>query len=179
MLIFVGASASGKTELAYYLKKNYQYHKCITTTTRPKRSHETQDVDYHFVSEEAFQTLIEQHAFVETNVYHGYHYGLQVSDMREDSLIILDPNGTNHIVSTYPNDVFVCFVQSSKNTREQRMQMRGDDLSVIAKRISEDDEIFHPTLLTTIHYTLINEGKTFDELALELHTAYQMWKKEK
>ena len=57
MLIFVGASASGKTELAYYLKKNYHYHKCSTTTTRPKRHHETQDVDYHFVEDHTFNTL--------------------------------------------------------------------------------------------------------------------------
>lgn len=179
MLIFVGASASGKTELAYYLKKNYQYHKCITTTTRPMRHHETQDVDYHFVTEDHFQKLVSQGAFVETNQYHNYEYGLQIKDMKDNGLIILDPNGTNHITHRYPNDVFVCYVSSSKATRKSRMISRGDDIDIVMKRIEEDDDIFDPKKLHHIHYTLNNESKTFDVLAKEVHQAYQTWKREK
>lgn len=179
MLILVGSSASGKTELANYLKKNFGYFKCITTTTRPKRHHETQDVDYHFVTTQTFDTLNNDFAFVETNVYHGYFYGLQVKDMKENSLVILDPNGANHIVSTKPKDVFVCYVQSLKVTREKRMRMRGDDHETITKRIREDDDIFKLKHLKKIDFILMNENKTFDELATELHEAYQLWKKEK
>ena len=178
MLIFVGASASGKTELAYYLKKNYHYHKCITTTTRPKRHHETQDVDYHFVEDHTFNTLKIKQAFVETNEYYGYQYGLQKQDILEDGLIILDPNGTNHILEQYKDKVFVCYVESSSLTRENRMKMRGDVYDVIQKRIKEDDDIFHPNRLIKINYKLTNENKTFDVLAEEIHEAYQKWKKE-
>ena len=178
MLIFVGASASGKTELAYYLRKNYQYQKCITTTTRPQRVHETQDVDYHFLSLDAFNKLIKEDQFVETNQYHGYFYGLQKKDVIEDSIIILDPNGANHIVSTLENQVFVCYVRSSKLTRQQRMLARGDDETIINKRIALDDDIFDIKHLHHVHFVLNNENKSIDTLARAVHEAYQTWKKE-
>jgi len=179
MLIFVGASASGKTELAYYLRKNYQYKKCITTTTRPQRVHEAQGVDYHFLSADSFHKLIEEKQFVETNQYHGYMYGLQKKDVSEDSIIILDPNGANHVVSTYKDHVFVCYVTSTKHTRQQRMLARGDDVDIINKRIALDDDIFNMNHLRVVHYVLNNENKSIDTLACDIHEAYQTWKKEK
>lgn len=179
MLIFVGASASGKTELAYYLRKNYQYQKCITTTTRPQRVHETQGVDYHFLSEETFKKRIEEDQFIETNEYHGYMYGLQKKDVVEDSVIILDPNGANHLVSKDEHRVFICYVTSSKQTRQQRMLARGDDEDIINKRIALDDDIFDRKHLIIIHYVLNNENKSIDTLARDIHEAYQTWKKEK
>ena len=45
MLILVGHSASGKTEIANVLKKEYEMKKIITYTTRPKRINEVDDVD--------------------------------------------------------------------------------------------------------------------------------------
>ena len=32
MIVIIGASASGKTEIAKLLQNNYKYQKCITTT---------------------------------------------------------------------------------------------------------------------------------------------------
>lgn len=179
MLIFVGASASGKTELAYYLRKNYGYQKCITTTTRPKRDFETDGVDYHFLNLTTFQDLIQANAFIETNEYHGYWYGLQKKDMLDDSILILDPNGANHITQAFPDQVFVCYVSSSKETRQKRMYMRKDNKEAIVSRISEDDNIFDINHLSHVHYVLENENKSIDILAQEVHEAYQAWKKEK
>ena len=54
MLILIGPSASGKTEVAKYLKKMYHIDKIITYTTRNPRENELKDVDYHFISLEEF-----------------------------------------------------------------------------------------------------------------------------
>ena len=74
MILLVGASASGKTEIAKYLQAHYGIKKVITHTTRPMRSGERQDVDYHFVSKEQFDQLKKEDSFVETTHYNGNEY---------------------------------------------------------------------------------------------------------
>ena len=54
MIILVGASASGKTEIAKLIIKKYGFKKMVTTTTRPMRAGEVADIDYHFISKEEF-----------------------------------------------------------------------------------------------------------------------------
>ncbi len=48
MIILVGASASGKTEVAKLLARKYGIRKVVTHSTRPLRSGEVNAVDYLF-----------------------------------------------------------------------------------------------------------------------------------
>ena len=57
MIVLIGASASGKTEISKTLCANFTYQKCITTTTRNIRPNEQPGVDYHFLSKEDFYAL--------------------------------------------------------------------------------------------------------------------------
>ena len=57
MLILIGASASGKTEVAKTLAKKYNITKIVTYTTRAPRINERNGVDYNFVSVEEFAKL--------------------------------------------------------------------------------------------------------------------------
>ena len=59
MVILVGASASGKTEVARYLQAVYGMRKATTTTSRPPRKGERDGIDYFFVSKEDFERLFE------------------------------------------------------------------------------------------------------------------------
>ena len=52
MLILIGPSASGKTEVAKLLAKKYNITKIVTYTTRAPRINEINGVDYNFVSVE-------------------------------------------------------------------------------------------------------------------------------
>ncbi|MDD4005965.1 MAG: guanylate kinase, partial [Bacilli bacterium] len=71
MIILVGASASGKTEIAKILTRKYGIVKAITHTTRDMREGEKNGVDYFFVSKDEFAALAKQNAFVETTFYNG------------------------------------------------------------------------------------------------------------
>ena len=93
MIILIGASASGKTEIAKCLASQYGIKKVITHTTRPMRVNEKQDVDYHFVSEEAFLQMQKTNRFVETTFYNGNHYGSSKDEIGLDKCIVLDPEG--------------------------------------------------------------------------------------
>jgi len=100
MIIIVGASASGKTQLAKILYQNFVYKKCITTTTRKPRINEVDGKDYYFVSKEVFKDLLAEDAFVEHSIYNDQMYGLQRKDVRENGIVILDPTGANNLAKT-------------------------------------------------------------------------------
>ena len=141
MIILVGASASGKTEIAKILYKN-GYKKCVTTTTRQIRPSEVNGVDYHFIKKEEFNKLLLEHAFLEITQYQNNLYGLQKKDIISDGVAILDPNGANNVISAMGKDVFVVFIKSSKQKRKERMLKRKDTVESIKNRLKNDNKTF-------------------------------------
>ena len=57
MLILIGPSASGKTEVAKYLASHFNITKIVTYTTRSPRLNEKNGVDYNFVDVADFAKL--------------------------------------------------------------------------------------------------------------------------
>ena len=111
MLILVGHSASGKTEIANELKRNYDMKKIITYTTRPIRVNETNGIDYHFVSEDEFLRLKELDFFVETTYFNGYYYGSSKEDVKDENVVILDPVGVQNFKNSKLDNIIVIFCQ--------------------------------------------------------------------
>ena len=179
MIVLVGASASGKTELANVLYNMYGYQKCVTTTTRSHRAHESDGIDYHFLTQQAFKEKIKENAFIEVTTYQNHYYGLQKKDVKPKGIIILDPNGANALVKEMKALVFVCFVWCDEDIRSYRMANRGDHPKDIQKRIKEDREIFKKEHLLKIDLMINNNSKSIEEQATFLHHAYQNYIKHK
>ena len=85
MIVLVGASASGKTEVTKVLAKKYNIQKFITHTTRPIRVGEENGVDYFFVTKEEFEELLKQDFFIEHTLYNGNYYGTSKKEVQNDS----------------------------------------------------------------------------------------------
>lgn len=142
MLILVGHSASGKTEIANELKRDYDMKKIITYTTRPKRVNEVDDVDYHFVSEERFLELREKDFFVETTNFNGYYYGSSKEDVKDDAVVILDPEGLKNFKNSKLDNIIAIFLNCDENIRFNRMINRGDNPTLAKERLIHDREKF-------------------------------------
>ena len=177
MLVIVGASASGKTEIANILVSQFSYTKSVTTTTRQKRVHEIDDSHYHFVSKHQFDRLKKQDAFIETTLYQEHNYGLQKNEIASNRIIILDPKGCNVLHQMYPQTTCVIYIQSNKEMRQTRMLSRGDHQLLISKRLEEDDEIFRVSNLDKIHLIIDNHHQTIQSIAEEIHHFYQSFLK--
>ena len=95
MIVLVGASASGKTEVTKVLAKKYDFKKFITHTTRPIRQGEINDVDYHFVTKQKFEELIKQDYFIEYTIYNGNYYGTWKKEIDDNKVVAIDINGLN------------------------------------------------------------------------------------
>ena len=135
MLILMGASASGKTEIAKFLKQKYNIQKIITYTTRMPRIHEQNGIDYHFISLEEFAILKEQDFFVETTYYNQNYYGTARQDIQDDRCIILDPNGFHSFLALHDPHIISFYLDCDENTRLQRMLLRKDSYETAKSRI--------------------------------------------
>lgn len=175
MIVCVGASASGKTELAKNLYHHYGYKKCVTTTTREKRIGEKDDIDYHFLTKEQFETLMKHEGFFEVSIYNQTYYGIQKKDVSKEGIIIVDPNGANTLINQLENDVFVVYVKASEEIRRQRMHHRLDDPKLIEKRIENDRLVFKEENISRIDMILNNDQEHIEALAKKVHLAYQKY----
>lgn len=174
MIVIIGASASGKTEIAKVLQKKYNFKKCITTTTRPMRFNEVNDVDYHFISKTDFKALINNNKLVEYAIYNDNYYGLQKADLNENSLVIMEPNGANELIDILGNKLLVVYVNTKKRVRKQRMLNRGDDLTDIKVRLKNDSKVFKKNSLKRVDLEIVNNNRTIEDLAKVINDYYKL-----
>ena len=119
LIIFSAPSGSGKTTLVHYLMKQVPgLAFSVSACTRPKRPNELDGVDYHFLTPEAFQLLIEKDAFVEyEEVYPGNFYGTlkeSVDKIRKEGkhvLFDIDVEGGLNIKNAFGDDALGVFVR--------------------------------------------------------------------
>ncbi|MDO9629047.1 MAG: AAA family ATPase [Acholeplasmataceae bacterium] len=178
MIVLVGASASGKTELAKLLYQNYNYHKCVTTTTRLPRIGEKDGIDYHFLTFEQFKNLEKNHQFIEVSSYNDQLYGIQRKDVDIQGVVIVEPNGANTLVEKIGKDAFVVYVEASDQTRKSRMLQRGDSIKQVEERIDFDRNVFILKHFKRIDLKLSNEKEALDQLALFIDKMYKLYMKE-
>ena len=170
MIILVGASATGKTEVGLALKRIYGINKVVTYTTRSSRPMEKDGVDYNFISKEEFLALDHKEFFFETIKYNDNYYGTAKDSLNDDAYLILEPNGfLKYIESNYDIETF--YLYTDEKTRYNRMIFRGDKEENAAKRIEIDRSIFDDDKLKCLaKHSIDVTHKTIDELARIVYT---------
>ena len=149
IIVLVGKTASGKTTVVNELCKNHGYKRIITYTTRPMRENEIQDVDYHFISDEQFNKMVENNEFTEYKRYNTAHgvwsYGSVVTYEQEISddyyVIILTPQGLRDL-SKRMSRYIAFYLNVSLESQFERLKKRGDEEQQIIKRLKNDAKDF-------------------------------------
>lgn len=145
MIILTGPSASGKTATCLYLQKHFGIRKVITHTTRPMRSGERNDLDYHFVSKEEFQRMIDNDEFIEHVTFNGNFYGTSKKEVGIDKCMAVEINGAMTYKSFNDPKIVLFYMNLDEETCKARMLARGDDPIKVASRIENDKGCFHLT----------------------------------
>ena len=149
IIVLVGKTASGKTTVANELCKHHGYKRIITYTTRPMRKNEVQDVDYHFISDEQFNRMVENNEFTEYKRYNTAHgvwsYGSVVTSEQESSddyyVIILTPQGLRDL-SKKMSQYIAFYLDVDFESQLERLKKRGDEEQQIIKRLKNDAKDF-------------------------------------
>ena len=153
IIVLVGKTASGKTTVANELCKNHGYKRIITYTTRPMRENEIQDVDYHFISDEQFNKMVENNEFTEYKRYNTAHgvwsYGSVITSEQELSddcyVIILTPQGLRDL-SKKMSRYIAFYLNVNLKSQLERLKKRGDEEQQIIKRLINDAKDFENVL---------------------------------
>lgn len=139
ILIFVGASGSGKSTIVEHIRKNLGIPQLVTTTTRYKRRNEKEGEDYHFIESEEFNRLADNESFLETTSYSGNLYGLTKEEIDKNSnnvsTVITDINGARTLANLYPDRVMVFWMKSTPCNLVKRLRKRGENWFTIITRL--------------------------------------------
>ena len=174
MIILIGPSASGKTEIAKALIEKFNFKKFVTTTTRLPRINEVNNVDYHFISLDEFKKKIEENAFIEYVNYNGNYYGTTYEEISDVKVLILEPNGLKKFKSLKNQKIVSFYIDASKATRKERMIERKDDLKEINERIANDDSYFTPAK-KDVDYIIDNDNNSTSilDIANKIYSLYE------
>ncbi len=159
LYVISGPSGSGKTTLTKKLVEEFDSLKFATSyTTRSPREGERDGVDYVFVNEQIFSTMIEENRFIEWAYVHGNYYGTPVDIIRQshgsnfDVLLDINVDGANKIKQTGEDAVYVFLKPPSIEILRQRLIDRGDiSESEIDKRL----EVVRKEIEKSINYDYI------------------------
>jgi len=173
MLIFIGASASGKTEIAKILINHYGFEKVVTYTSRPMRDGEIDGVDYHFIDTSAFEAKIERQEFIETVIYNGNFYGTAFNDTDVNKVLIVDPKGANVLAEKLGESAVFFYLEAPQSVRINRMKKRGDHLHDIKKRIEKDRDRFIVDNLKRVDFFIQTNHHGLYDLARNIYEAYR------
>lgn len=162
MIVLVGEAGSGKDTIADKLCEAFpdMAHKVVTWTTRPQRSYEEQDVDYHFVDHSTFQA--KRAGMLEYDQFNKWFYGTHVKSLKKNKVNIgvYTPNGCRKLIAY--DDLYPIFVKVECNskTRVLRQIERDENVSVreVCRRYLADEEDFSTNLGVPYH-TIYNESQ--------------------
>ncbi len=173
MIILIGPSASGKTEIAKILIKDYGFKKFVTTTTRSPRLNEINDMDYHFISINDFNNKISNKKFIEYVFYNDNYYGTTLEEIDDNKVLILEPKGLKEFLKLNDKNIVSFYIDASKETRYKRMVERKDKEEEILKRIHNDDKYFAESKKDVDYIIDNNSNETsLNKIAAQIYTLY-------
>jgi len=176
LFIVSSPSGGGKTTLIRRLLENppgAPLRFSVSHTTRPRRIGEQDGREYHFVSVEEFQRMVQRDEFLEHNEVHDNIYGTSKAEVLprlaagEDVVLDIDVQGARDVRRVYPESVSIFIVPSSPSELERRLTARGlDGPEAIRKRlINAAREIQEAP---SFQYVIVNDD--LDRATLELQS---------
>jgi guanylate kinase len=134
VFVITGPSGVGKgTLIRGLLARVPELELSVSATTRAPRPGEVDGVDYHFLTDEAFDRAVTAGAFVEHAAYSGRRYGTLRSELERRTaagvpvVLEIEVQGARQVRKTLPEAVQVFIVPPSGAALRERLVGRGTD----------------------------------------------------
>ncbi len=176
LVVISGPSGVGKDAILDRMKSSdVPYHFAVTATARPKRDNEVDGVDYHFVSRDEFQNMIQNHELLEWAEVYGNLYGVPKSPVRDalargqDVILKIDVQGGDNIRRLVPRALYVFLAPPDTTELERRLTQRRTEspealrlrMETAAKEMEEAEKYDH---------VVVNRTGRLDEVVDEINS---------
>uniref|UniRef100_A0A8D1SXJ2 MAGUK p55 subfamily member 7 n=1 Tax=Sus scrofa TaxID=9823 RepID=A0A8D1SXJ2_PIG len=204
LVVLVGPVGVGLNELKRKLLISDTQHYGVTVphTTRPRRSQESDGVEYIFISKHLFETDVQNNKFIEYGEYKNNYYGTSIDSVRsvlaKNKVCLLDvqPHTVKHL-RTLEFKPYVIFIKPPsierlRETRKNAKIISSRDNQGAAKPFTEEDfqemiksaqimenqygHLFDKIIVNDDLTVAFNELKmTFDKLETDTHWVPVSW----
>ncbi len=150
LFVLTAPSGTGKSTIIELVRGNLE-EVCysISYTTRAPREGEVNGVDYHFVSRQDFEKMIQAREFIEWAVVYDQLYGTSMSGVAstvssgKDLLLDLDIQGAREVKRQFPESTSIFILPPSLEVLHERLQKRSlhDDTNIDVRMKKAVEEI--------------------------------------
>lgn len=163
LYVVAAPSGTGKSSLVKaLLEVDARMELSVSHTTRPPRGQEMHGREYYFVSNEEFDRMVANNAFVEWANVHSNRYGTSRKAIEDkiaagaDIVLEIDYQGAIQIKDQFPNAVLIFILPPSWPELRARLMRRAEDSEeVIELRMrNAAEEVAH---VDRFDFVIINE----------------------
>lgn len=134
LYVVAAPSGTGKSSLVKaLLEVDSHMELSVSHTTRAPRGQEVHGREYYFVSNEEFDRMVEQNAFIEWAHVHSNRYGTSRKAIQDkiaagaDIVLEIDYQGAIQVKRQFPNAVLVFILPPSWPELRARLMRRAED----------------------------------------------------
>ena len=131
IIVISAPSGTGKTTIVRRILNDFpEIVFSVSATTRKKREHEVEGVDYFFISEQEFKNKIQNNEFVEWELFYDYYYGTFRSFIEnyvnngKSVILEVDVHGALEIKRIYPEAILIYIAPPSLEELLIRLKKR-------------------------------------------------------
>lgn len=174
LVVLSGPSGVGKDAVLARMKQGqYKVRYMITATTRPRRDAEKDGAEYHFLSLQEFQSMIDKGQLLEWATVYGNYYGVPKQQARDalaegaDVVLKVDVQGAATIRKIMPQAVLIFLLPPSMRELESRLEQRHsesrEDLSLRLSKVREE-----MGSLSMFDYAIVNYQDKLDNVVAQI-----------
>ncbi len=134
LFVVAAPSGAGKSSLVKALMElDARVQPSVSHTTRAPRGQEVHGREYYFVSQDTFDQMVLQGAFVEWAQVHGNRYGTSKQALEQrikqgaDVVLEIDYQGAIQVKRIFPNAVLIFILPPSWEELRSRLERRAED----------------------------------------------------
>ena len=170
LVVLSGPSGVGKDAVLIRMRQlQCPFYYVVTATTRKRRGREKEESDYHFLSRETFQRMIDGGEFLEWAKVYGNLYGVPKEEMRQalakgmDIIVKVDVQGAATIKKQLPQAVCIFLKPPSMEDLENRLKGRhSEDPADINLRLGKARKEMRE--LSSFDYVITSHQGRIDEV---------------